>query len=159
MNGDSAEKPPRRKRRSRDNNLKTQAGKAGADRFIEEVTGRTGKGKITHAAQAAYPNQKRGSAAATGSRLLKDPYVQEQIRLRQRAMAEVAAVNRDMLIGNLNMIIYGSLDDVTSRESGLIDWEKAKDRGVAHLIQEITVTDRHAKDGSSRKSTTYKVSS
>lgn len=146
------------KRRRRDSHVKTAPAKKAADAFVEHFTSDGGKGAITRAAQAAYPNQKRNTAAITGSQLLKDPYVQQQIKIRQQICRQLAAVTRADIIGNLMSIIYGSLKDVHG-EDGLIDWELAEERGIAHLIQEQEITDRHSKDGSSRRTTRYKLPS
>lgn len=146
------------KRRRRDSHVKTAAAKQAAEVFIEEFATRPSKGGITRAAQKAYPNQKRNTAAITGSMLLKDPYVQEQVRLRQQTCAQIAGITRDMLMGNLVSIIFGSLDDIVGVD-GEIDWETARRRGIAHLIQEIDRTERHSKDGSSRVTTKYKLPS
>lgn len=149
-----------RTRRSRENHGKTATGKETRDRFIEAFTtdGVT-KGKITRAAQKAYPNQKRTSARISGSLLLKDSYVQDQIRQRQAACAQMAGITRNDLIGNLVATIYVSLDDVMDETGERIDWQKAKDRGIAHLVQEVEVTERHSKDGGSRTTTRYKLPS
>ena len=146
------------KRRRRDSHVKTNPAKEAADKFIEVLTTSPGKGAITRAAKVAYPNQKRGSAATTGHMLLKDPYVQRQVKIRQEACRQLAGITRDDIIGNLINIIYGSLKDVKG-EDGLIDWELAEDRGIAHLVQEEEITDRHSKDGSSRRTTRYKLPS
>ncbi len=152
-------KPPTKdKRRRRDSHVKTSIAKQAAEKFIEVITTAPGKGAITRAAQVAYPNQKRGSAAQTGHNLLKDPYVQEQVKIRQMACRQLAGVTREDIIGNLLSIIYGSLKDVTGTD-GYIDWEAAEARGISHLVQEVEITDRHSKDGSSRRTTKYKLPS
>src|SRR6185295_293213 len=145
-------------RRRRDSHAKQDRSKKAADTFVDHLSTHPGKGAVTNAAKAAYPNQKTISAANTGSKLLKDPYVQEQIRVRQQTVRQLANVTREDIVGNLMFIIFGSLDDVMSSE-GKIDWERARDRGIAHLIQEVEVTDRHSKDGSSRTTTKYKLPS
>jgi hypothetical protein len=146
------------KRRKRDSHVKTNPAKQAAEKFIEVLTTVPGKGAITRAAKVAYPNQTRGSAATTGHMLLKDPYVQEQVKLRQMACRQLAGVTREDIIGNLLSIIYGSLRDITGAD-GYIDWETAEARGISHLVQEVEITDRHSKDGSSRRTTKYKLPS
>jgi hypothetical protein len=146
------------KRRRRDSHVKTSPAKAAAEKFIEVLTTNPGKGAITKAAQVAYPNQTRGSAATTGHMLLKDPYVQEQVKIRQQACRQLAAVTRDDIIGMLMAIIYGSHDDVLGK-NGEIDWEKARERGIAHLIQDVERTERHSKDGARRVTTKYRLPS
>lgn len=146
------------KRRRRDSHVKTNPAKDAAEKFIEVLTTSPGKGAITRAARAAYPNQKRNSAAMTGSRLIQDPYVREQIKIRQQACRELAGVTREDVIGNLVSIIYGAHDDILGR-NGEIDWQKARERGIAHLIQEVERTERHSKDGARRVTTKYKLPS
>lgn len=146
------------KRRKRDSHLKTAPAKQAAEKFIEKITTSPGRGAVTRAAQAAYPNQKRNTAAMTGSRLIQDPYVQEQIKIRQQTCRELAGITREDIIGNLVSIIYGAHDDVLGK-NGEIDWQKARERGIAHLIQEVERTERHSKDGARRVTTKYKLPS
>lgn len=146
------------KRRRRDSHVKTNPARQAADKFIEVITTDHGKGKATRAAKVAYPNQSDHSAAATASKLLKDPYVQEQVKIRQMACRQLAGITREDIIGNLVSIIYGAHDDILGK-NGEIDWKKARDRGIAHLIQDVERTERHSKDGSSRVTTKYRLPS
>ncbi len=156
MDSADRKKPASGKRRKKDSHCKQARARAAADRFVEALTlDRGGRGAITRAAQVAYPNQKWRNATKTGSRLLKDPYVQEQIKARQESVQKLAGINRQTIVGNLVAIIFGSFDDVITSD-GKIDWELAKARGIAHLIQEVEVTERHGKTGS-RVTTRYKI--
>lgn len=154
------EKAATRKRRKRDSHAKTKPARKAADDFIETFTTHPGRGAVTRAAKHAYPNQSTTSAANTGSKLLKDPYVQEQIKIRQQACRLLAGVTREDIIGNLMSIIYGSIDDVTGK-NGKIDWQKARERGIAHLVQEEEITERHGTDPKGRRTgrvtTRYKL--
>lgn len=156
QSGEGGKKAASPKRRKRDSHVKTAPAKRAADTFVDAFVSDTGKGAATRSAQAAYPNQSKISASQTANELLKDPYVIQQIKIRQQTCRTAAVVTREDLIGCLMFIIYGSLDDVIGI-NGEIDWETARFRGIAHLIQEVDRTERHSKDGSSRVTTKYKL--
>lgn len=135
---------------------KTAAGREAREVFVEALTTDRGKGRIVRAARKAYPNQNHNAAQVTGSRLLRDAKVQSMIRERLDRAAESANIRREEITGTLAMVATSSLTDVLN-DDGQLDWNLAKERGTDHLIKEVVVTERHAKDGSSRVTTTYKM--
>lgn len=151
-------KARRRHKRNRDNNLTNAQGKAGADRFIEELASQPAgkRGAVTEAAHAAYPNQSRDSARSTGSRLSTNPYVQEQVAKRRQAAAEAAGVTRAQVIGILAQMATMSLRDFQDAD-GQFNWKLAEERGIDHFVQEEDITERHSKDGSKRVTRKYKI--
>lgn len=144
------------KRRQRDNNGHQVPTQTAMEVFADQYTKDKGKGRVTRAAQVAYPNQKPNSAAVTGSRLLRHPKVDRLIKKRLDRASRMAQVDREALIGMLMEIASASLGDIQN-ESHEIDWATAKKKGKDHLVKEISVTERHSKDGSSRSTTTYKM--
>jgi hypothetical protein len=158
MDSPEDKKPASRKRRKKDSHIKSHTAKQQADIFIEAFSTDHGHGAITRSALKAYPNQNRRSAAATGNRLLKEPYIQAELEKRRQLAASQANVTRNHIIGNLVATIFTSLNDILTDE-GRIDWETAQERNIAHLIQEVDTTERHSKDGSSRTTTKYKLPS
>ena len=135
---------------------KTAAGREAREVFVEALTTDRGKGRIVRAARKAYPNQNHNAAQVTGSRLLRDAKVQSMIRERLDRAAQSAGIRREEVTGILRQIGGSSLTDVLNDE-GELDWNLAKERGTDHLIKEVVVTVRHAKDGSSRVTRTYKM--
>lgn len=148
----------RKKRRSRDNNRRTKTGKEGAERFIQELASESGKGAITRAAQKAFPNQKPRSAAATGSRLLQDPYVADRVNRLRNEAALAAGLDRTTTLYLLGQMAVASLADFQNDE-GEFDWSVAKERGIDHLVQEEEITIRHSNTGASRTTRKYKLPS
>ena len=146
------------KRRKRDSHIKSASAKRAANVFVEAYTADAGKGAAQRAAQIAYPNQSPISASQTANELLKNPYIQQQIQKRQAALAQMTGIDRNTLVNCLMGIIFTSINDIRN-ETGDIDWKVAQERGIDHLIQEETVTDRHSKDGSSRRTRTVKMPS
>lgn len=144
------------KRRRRDSHVKTKAAKQAAETFIDHMATHSGKGVITDAAQAAYPNQSRNAAKVTGSRLLSDPNVCQQIENRRKALSEAAGLTRTMTLNLLSQQATVSLSDFHN-ENGEFDWEVAKARGIDHLVQEEDITERSSKDGSRRVTRKYKI--
>lgn len=147
-------RPP--KTRQKDNNGHQAPSREAMEIFADAVTTDRGKGRITRAAKKAYPNQKRTSAAKTGSRLLKHPHVAAIIQQRLERAAKRANITRDQVVGMVAEIATGSIFDVLDKD-GNLDLDAARKRGVDHLIKEYTPTERHSKDGSSRRTTAYKV--
>ena len=150
------EKPPAKPRR--DSQIKSESAKKAADTFVEAYTTDQKRGNVTRAAQVAYPNQSPRSAAQTGSKLLKLPYIQKQIQKRRAAAAAAADVQRQDVVAMLTAIVFTSLQDVLDK-NGNLNWKLANRRGIAHLIQEVDRTERHSKDGSRRVTTKYKMPS
>jgi phage terminase small subunit len=129
-------------RRRRDSHLKTDTAKKAAETFVEELAGDTSKGAIGRAAQKAYPNQSKTSAHVTGSKLLKDPKIQEMLAERRRRALEHASITRQEVIGLLAQQAAASLGDVLNDAGEALDMRLARERGVDHLLREITVTER-----------------
>ena len=144
------------KRRRRDNNQKTRPAKAAAEVFINYMATHSGKGVVSDAAQAAYPNQSRNAAKVTGSRLLTDPNVCQQIENRRKALMNAASLTRTMTLNLLSQIAAASLSDFQD-EHGQFDWEIARQRGIDHLVHEEDITERSSKDGSRRVTRKYKI--
>jgi len=153
---ESVAMPEQKTPRRRDNNGKNTIGKDAREVFVDAFTTDRSKGRIGRAARKAYPNQKRSSAYTTGSRLLKDPKVQAAVLKRLQRAAKRANMTREEAIGMVAEISTASLFDVLT-PSGELDLKAAKEKGVDHLIKEYQVVERHSKDGSSRKTVTYKV--
>lgn len=153
-NGDKKAASP--KRRKRDNNAKYKPSKIAAEVFVENLATNTGKGAITRAAQAAYPNQNANSAHATGSKLLQNPTIVANVTRRRLEAAKSAGVTRDMLVGLLMQIATASLADFKNAE-GNLDWELAKERGIDHLIHAEDITERHSAIGSYRVTRKFKL--
>lgn len=116
----------------------------------------SGKGVVTDAAQAAYPNQSRNAASVTGSRLLSNPNVCHQIENRRKALAVAASLSRTMTLNLLSQIATASLSDFQD-EHGQFDWQTARERGIDHLVHEEDITERNSKDGSRRVTRKYKI--
>lgn len=154
-NGGDKEAAPT-KRRRRDSHAKTKPSKDAVDRFVEHFATHSGKGVISDAAQAAYPDQNRASAGVTGSRLLSDPKIQARIQERRERMAKAARTSREQIIALLEEMAFASLMDVLD-DTGDLNLLQAIANGQDHLLSEIVVTDRHSKDGSSRRTTKYKL--
>lgn len=133
------------KRRRRDSHVKTKPAKQAAEVFIDHMVTHSGKGVISDAAQAAYPNQSRSSANVTGSRLLNDPKICQEIENRRKALSEAAGLTRTMTLNLLSQQATVSLSDFHN-ENGEFDWEVAKARGIDHLVQEEDITERSSKD-------------
>lgn len=144
------------KRRKRDSHVKTKSSKIAAEVFIEHLANDTSKGAVTRAAQAAYPNQNPNSAHATGSKLLQNPTVAENVTRRRLEAAKSAGVTRDMLVGLLMQIATASLADFKN-DAGELDWEMAKERGIDHLIHAEDITERHSAIGSYRITRKFKL--
>jgi hypothetical protein len=154
----SDQKPPTRKRRKQGDTLKSYPAEHGADRFVEELASRTGKGAITDAAQAAYPNQTRAAASVTGSRLLKNAKIAERIQMRREAAAQAAGTSRQQVIEMLLLIAFTSLRDFQNEDTGQFDWALAAELGIDHVVQEEEITERHnEKTGASRITRKYKI--
>lgn len=144
------------KRRTRDSHVKTKSSKIAAEVFVEHMATHSGKGVVSDAAQAAYPNQSRNAAKVTGSRLLTDPNVCQQIENRRKALAQAAGLTRRMTLNLLSQIATASLSDFQN-EDGEFDWEIARKRGIDHLVHEEDITERNSKDGSRRVTRKYKI--
>ena len=144
------------KRRQRDNNGHTKPANEAQQKFADEYLKITGKGRITNAALAAYPNQTRPAAGVTGTRLLKHPKVSRIIRKRLERAALRASMTREEAIGLVTEMTDVSLFDLVDSE-GQLDIKRAKRLGLDHLISEIDITERHSKDGSMRRTIKYKI--
>lgn len=144
------------KRRQKDNNGHQQPSNEAMEIFTDAVTHDRGRGRVTRSAQKAYPMQTKRSAAVTGSRLLTHPKIQAKIKARMERAAQAANITRQEIVGMLAEISRASLDDMLDKD-GDLNWKTARERGVDHLIKEVIVTDRHSKDGSRRRTVTYKV--
>lgn len=136
------EKAATTKRRKRDSHIKTEPAQEAANNFADALSTDAGKGAVTRAAQKAYPKQSKRAAAVTGSRLLKNPNVQAMIaERRRRAMAD-SDISRQEVIGLLAQQARASLADVTNDDGTALDMKQARERGLDHLLREITVTER-----------------
>lgn len=132
---------------------KTAAGRDARKVFVEAFSADKGKGRITRAAQAAYPNQKKQSASVTGTRLLKDPKIQASIQKRLETACSHANITRQEILGMVAEVARHSISDIplpTFKEDGTLDWSAAEKAGVAHLIKEVEITERHSKAGTRR---------
>jgi phage terminase small subunit len=152
----TTKKPATRQRRKRDSHVKTKPAKHAAEVFIDHMATHSGKGVVSDAAQAAYPNQSRNAAKVTGSRLLSDPNVCQQIENRRKALAEAAGLTRSMTLNLLSQIATASLSDFQD-EHGQFNWQTARERGIDHLVHEEDITERSSKDGSRRVTRKYKI--
>ena len=144
------------KTRRRDNNGKSAVGKDAREIFADAFTTDRGKGRVTRAAKKAYPNQSHKSAGVTGSRLLKDPRVAAMVEKRLQRAAKAANITREQAIGMVAEMGTSSLFDVLDA-TGESDLKAARAKGVDHLIKEFQVVERTSKDGSKRRTVTYKV--
>lgn len=152
----TTDKPRPPARRQKDNNGKQEPSRDAKEVFIDAYTTDRGKGRLTRAAQKAYPNQNKNAAHVTGSRLLRHPTVRQAIEKRLERAARAASITREQAIGMVSEMSSASLFDVLT-PNGELDLKKARQMGVDHLIKEYQVVERTSKDGSKRKTVTYKI--
>src|SRR5688572_17726258 len=105
--------------------------------FVEEIVAGASQ---TDAYQKAYPRSSRETARANASKKLADANIQEAVNFRKQIAAELAGISSESVLGALNEIAFASLGDIEFTNYGTIDWERARARGVDHLIKSIRVT-------------------
>jgi phage terminase small subunit len=120
------DKQKRKKRR------KSDPLKPAHERFLQEIaTGRS----ATEAAQIAFPEQTRESAATTGYRLLRKAEIRERI---DQHIEEAAGLTANEVIGTLTSHMRSDiLDAFDDSDSPFI--KRMRERKLGHLVKAVTI--------------------
>lgn len=87
-------------------------------------------------------------------RLTKDDRFAAAVKAEMAKAAACAGVSTEDVMGQLVRLAFYDPKEFCDKD-GHFDYKKAKRKGLTHLIESVEVTERHAKDGTSRRTTKY----